>query len=110
MDDQKPKSNIHIHIGGIVLLIIIIFLLFKVDIKTSVNNPQFKSNIEYIEKKVEYVYENYIVKTFEYIWHNLFNLGMQKIKENTPNVDVNKFNLGGMQGEKNTDTPDVKPY
>lgn len=48
-DEEKPKSNLHIHLGGVIVVIIIILVLFKVDIKSKIDSPQFQKNITYVE-------------------------------------------------------------
>ena len=45
MSDDERKPRLHIHTGGIIILIIILLVLFKVDIKSKINSPQFQKNV-----------------------------------------------------------------
>jgi len=48
-EEEKPRPSLHIHLGLLFLIIIIGLILFKVDIKSKINSPQFQKNITYIE-------------------------------------------------------------
>lgn len=61
MSDDERKPRLHIHTGGLILFIIIILILFKVDIKSKIQSPQFQKNIAYIEEKAQDIWNNYIV-------------------------------------------------
>jgi hypothetical protein len=95
MDDniQKPRSNIHIHVGGAIILIIILLILFKVDVKSYINSPKFQSNINYIEQTGQDIWNKYLSKPFSYLFNNLIfgNLlsnGIKQIQNATPNLKL----------------------
>ena len=61
MSDDERKSRLHIHTGGLIILIIILLILFKVDIVSKINNPQFQKNITYIGDQAKTIWQDYIV-------------------------------------------------
>ena len=91
MSDGERKSRLHIHIGGLIILIIIALVLFKVDIKSKINSPQFQKNVTYVEEQVKTLWQKYIAgplkaKTGD-MFINFTNKGLQKIQDNfTQNV------------------------
>ncbi len=46
---QKQDDHVHINVLPLLLIGLIIFGLFRVDLKTFFNSPQLKKNIAYIE-------------------------------------------------------------
>jgi hypothetical protein len=65
MNDDERKSRLHINFGGLIILVIIILILFKVDIKAKIKSPQFQKNITYIEDTVKGLYTKYLVEPFK---------------------------------------------
>jgi hypothetical protein len=61
MNDDERKPRLHIHTGGLIIFIIIILILFKVDIKSKIQSPQFQKNISYIEEKAKEIWNDYII-------------------------------------------------
>ena len=61
MSDDERRPRLHIHTGGLIILIIILLILFKVDIVSKINNPQFQKNITYIEDQAKTIWQDYIV-------------------------------------------------
>ena len=109
MSDEEQKKSIHFHLGGVIVLILFIAVLFNVDMKKTINNPKFQANITYIENKAEDLWKQYLSKPVLYIWNNLFSdlisKGINQVKEKALKqvpTNINQFNLGGMQGEKST--------
>jgi hypothetical protein len=96
-EEEKPKSNIHINLGGLVIIIIIVLILFKVDIKSKINSPQFQKNIAYIENFFVNLYEKNIKGFYEKevknLSNNLVNTGIEGVQDT-----VNK-KLDGMKKE-----------
>lgn len=60
MADGERKSRLHIHLGGLVILILFTLILFKVDIKSKINSPQFQENYTYIEESIKSFWQKYI--------------------------------------------------
>jgi len=101
-DIQKPRSNIHIHIGGAIIIIIILFVLFKVNIKSFIDSPQFQGNVNYIEQKGQDFWNKYLSKSFSYLWDNLIfgNLlsnGIKQIQNTTSNLTLPTVNQSNTQ-------------
>lgn len=96
-DEEKPKSNLHIHLGGVIIIIIVILVLFKVDIKSKINSPQFQKNITYVEDFFVNFYEKNIKGFFEKsvkdISNKIVNTGIEGVQDT-----VNK-KLDGMKKE-----------
>ena len=60
-DNNEKKSRLHIHTGGLIVLIIIILILFKVDIKSKIQSPQFQENISFIGEQTTILWQKYII-------------------------------------------------
>jgi hypothetical protein len=86
MADDEKKSRLHIHLGGLIILVIIALVLFKVDIKSKIQSPQFQKNILYIEEQATDFWQNYILSPLKAKTGNLFinftNKGLEKIQTN----------------------------
>lgn len=52
MSEEDKKQHHHIHIGALILVIIFAYVVFKVNLQKAVNSPQFQSNVNYIEEKL----------------------------------------------------------
>lgn len=92
MNNDETKPRLHIHTGGLVILIIIMFILFKVDIKEKINSPQFQKNITYIENTAKNIWDKYIGKTLKNGAKNLFiNYTNQGFTEIQNSVTENLF-------------------
>ena len=61
MNDDERKPRLHLNVGGLIILIIILLILFKVDIKSKIQSPQFQKNINYIETQVKDFWQTYII-------------------------------------------------
>jgi hypothetical protein len=94
MNNDERKPRLHIHTGGIIILIIILLVLFKVDIKSKIKSPQFQKNIAYIEVTIKDFYKKNIsdplkIKTKDFFikktneglekWQNNFSENVLKI-------------------------------
>ena len=91
MSDDERKSRPHVNILGIIILGIIILILFKVDIKSKIESPEFKKNITYIETKAKDFWQKYIVMPTKTKAGEVFidatNKGLGEIQDNcTKNV------------------------
>ena len=86
MNEDEKKSGIHIHTGGLILLIIILLILFKVDIISKVQSPQFQKNITFITTQAKNIWENDILKPIKDRLLNVVvdvgNNGLQKVQDN----------------------------
>jgi len=60
MDKDERKPRLHVHLGGLIILIIILLVLFKVDIRSKIKSPQFQANISYIEDQAKTIWQKYI--------------------------------------------------
>ena len=93
-DEEKPRPSLHIHLGLLVLIIIIGLILFKVDIKSKINSPQFQKNITYIENFFKNIYEKDIKGFFDSSVKNasnsLINSGIDQVQST---VDTKLNNL-----------------
>jgi hypothetical protein len=91
MADDERKSRLHIHLGGLIILIIIFLILFKVDIKSKIQSPQFQENITYIEDQSINIWTNYILNPIKSKMGDAFinatNQGIKQLQDNfTKNV------------------------
>ena len=91
MKDDERKSRLHIHLGGLIIFVIILLILFKVDIKSKITSPQFQENFSYIEGQVNIFWQKYILTPVKSKVGELFidatNKGVKQIQDNfTQNV------------------------
>lgn len=93
-DEEKPKSNLHIHLGGVIVVIIIILILFKVDIKSKIDSPQFQKNITYVEDFFVNFYnkniKGFLVNSAKDISNKIVNTGIEGV-QNTVNTKLNEM-------------------
>ncbi|HLP86359.1 MAG TPA: hypothetical protein VK153_00560 [Candidatus Paceibacterota bacterium] len=86
MNNDERKSRLHIHTGGLIILAIIIFILFKVDIREKIESPQFQKNYTYIEENVKIFWQKYIsgpVKSkLGSVFIDFTNKELEKVQEN----------------------------
>jgi hypothetical protein len=100
-DSIKPKNTKRFRLGALILVVIILFVLFKVNLRKAIDSPQFKSNITFIEERSHYLFNQYLSKPAIYIWNNLFTDWLKKsvdqvkkggpLKVETPKVDQSTF-------------------
>jgi len=88
--DEKKQPRLHIHLGGVIILIILALILFKVDIKNKIESPQFQKNITYISDKAKEFWGNITNPLKEKIGNSFIditNKQLEKIQEDvTENV------------------------
>jgi len=86
MNNDERKPRLHVHLGGLIILIIIILVLFKVDIKSKIQSPQFQKNYSYIEEQVKTFWQKYIIAPIRAKTGDLFidftNKELKKIQDN----------------------------
>lgn len=94
--EEKPKNHIHIKIGSLIIVLLIVFVLFRVNIEKAINSPMFQNNVNYIEKEFNIIYKNYLQKPFLYIWNNLFtdllHTSLKNIDISDPLIRQDKIN------------------
>ena len=104
MAEDERKSRLHIHLGGVIILIIIALILFKVDLRSKIESPQFQKNISYIEEQAKNFWKNYILNPLKTKTGSLFmdltNKGLEQIQKNfsenvlkTPNIEDLNINF-----------------
>jgi len=88
MDEEKKKPRLQVNMGGLIILIIIALILFKVDIKSKIKSEQFQKNITYIENTIKDFYSGIADKfkskagdTFE----NFTDKQLDKLQSNVTN-------------------------
>jgi hypothetical protein len=102
MADDERKSRLHIHTGGLIILIIIILILFKIDIKSKIQSPQFQKNITYIETAVKTFWQNNIVSPFKDKTSGwLKSLANKKFDQIQENVNNNIFKIPSAEDIEN---------
>jgi hypothetical protein len=86
MNDDERKPRLHIHLGGFIILIIIALILFKVDIKSKINSPQFQKNYTYIETNIKVFWQKNISGPLKSKLGGVFvdftNKELEKLQEN----------------------------
>jgi hypothetical protein len=85
MSEEKKDSGLHIHLGGLVIVIIILLLIFKVDFKKNIDSPQFQKNVSYLEEKSKNIWDKYLSKPFVNTWNRIFSSIIDKGTEELKN-------------------------
>lgn len=100
MSEGDHYSRLHIHLGGLIIIIIILLILFKVNLKSTINSPRFQQNVSYIEEQATSLWHKYLEKPLksgiDSLTHSLINTGVKQIKKSVNNINVSapKINLG----------------
>lgn len=96
MNDDEKKSRLHVHLGGLVIIGIILLIIFKVDIKSQIQSPQFQKNITYIEEQASAIWQKYILGPAKSQLGNSFiditNKGVKQIQDNVTKNLLNTVN------------------
>lgn len=108
MEEEAKKPHRHLHIGALILVIILIYLLFKVNLEKAVNSPQFNKNVAFIELKGKQ------------LWDYIFNDPLTKLIDQIKNVNIDpkplnidqqklddKFKSNGIRNYFNAPTNDT---
>lgn len=76
--DENKKSSVSIRWGSVILIVAIVFILFKIDIKDKIQSEQFQENISYIKEQAQN------------IWNKIVDITKSKASE----VIINSANEG----------------
>ncbi|HPC12618.1 MAG TPA: hypothetical protein PKX33_01740 [Candidatus Paceibacterota bacterium] len=57
MEEEKRRPRLQIRLGGLVILIIIGIVLFKVDLKDKIQSEQFQDNIAFVKEKATHFWD-----------------------------------------------------
>lgn len=60
MENESKKPRIQVRLGGLVILIILALILFKVDIRSKIESEQFQKNISYVTEKTQELWKQYV--------------------------------------------------
>ncbi|MCX6754819.1 MAG: hypothetical protein NTU81_03270 [Candidatus Nomurabacteria bacterium] len=109
MNEDERKPRLQIHTGGLIILIIVILILFKVDIVSNIKSVQFQKNISYIEEQSKNIWENYILKPIKSkvvgIFIDTTNSELKKIQDNLSNNVLKTTTEKDIQNISNGNTP-----
>lgn len=102
MNDDERKSRLHIHTGGLIILMIVLLFLFKVDIKSKIQSPQFQENYSYITEQVKTFWQIYIWNPIKSKISDMFiNTTNKKIKEIQDNFTKNVLKTTNIEDTQN---------
>jgi predicted membrane-bound dolichyl-phosphate-mannose-protein mannosyltransferase len=111
-EEVKKDSTEHKHhkirIGALIVVVLLVFILFKVNLRKAVNSPQFNDNVSFIEQKVKGWYER-ATKLFDGMFKNTLNNGVNQLKTGgglnfnapvlvDPNIIENKIGADRIRG------------
>lgn len=84
-NDNNKRGGLHINIGGLIIVVIILLILFKVDIKEKIQSPQFQKNITYVEDFFKDIWNNKLKgkvdNTVDDLTKDLVNTGVEGIQK-----------------------------
>ncbi len=97
MDNNNNRpSRLHIHLGGLVIFIIIILMLFKVDLRSAISSPRFQQNISYVKEQSLNIWDKYLsnplTKLWDSVYSNLVNKGIEQIKKEVSGLKTSDVN------------------
>ena len=81
MNDDERKPRFHIHTGGLIIFIIILLVLFKVDIVSKVQSPQFQKNITYITEQSKKIITDIVDPIKKRLIDFFVNTGNEQLKK-----------------------------
>ncbi len=76
MNDKKDKKG-GISILGLLVLgivIVLIFSYFKINVKTVLQSPDGKNNVNYVTEAGKNIWDNYLREPTTYLWNNFVNI------------------------------------
>ena len=62
---EGEKKGIGIRWGWLILILILFFIIFKIDIKEKINSPILNKNIEYVSNFFMGLWDNHIKEKFD---------------------------------------------
>jgi len=82
MDESDIKSN-NKHTLSIIIFIILIFILFKIDIKSYASSTNFQKNITYAEQTIDDLWNKYLAPPINFISKDLLSGNLIKTDAST---------------------------
>jgi hypothetical protein len=94
MSEEDKKPRFHIHWFRLVIIIVIIFVLLNVDLRSLSKSPQLQNNISYAKNEVIILWNKYLAEPINNFLNNLLrNLVNQGIDKAKDTVDIKLDNL-----------------
>lgn len=56
----------------IIIILIVVLSLFRIDLKSIVNNDLVKKNLSYVWGLTKAIYDHFLSKPINFIWQNFF--------------------------------------
>lgn len=76
--EETPHKHPKLRLGALIVVVLLVFVLFNVNLQKALNSPQFNQNINYIEQQVKGG------------WHKITTLFGDMFKS-TINTDISQF-------------------
>lgn len=77
--DQLEHKHHKVRVGALIVVTLLAFVLFKVNLRKAVNSPQFNDNVSFIEQKIKGWYVG-ATKLFDGMFKNTLSDGMNQLK------------------------------
>lgn len=82
-----PKKHRHIHGGLLCIVIILIFLLYRVNIESTLSSTSFKNDVGQAKVTVKNAWQKYVGDTLQYIWFQIIHPTDKSITVTPPAID-----------------------
>ena len=69
---RENRSGFVKQVLMVLIALIILSVVFKIDLRKVSEDPQFKQNVDFVEEKVVWVWDEYLSKPIKYVWNNIF--------------------------------------
>ena len=101
MEEEKRRPRLQIRLGGLVILIIIGIVLFKVDLKDKIQSEQFQDNIAFVKEKTTDFWEKITNPIKEKISDEVEDYTEEKLEEFQDNFKENILKLKDTEKSEN---------
>lgn len=93
MEEEKRRPRLQIRLGGLVIIIIIGIVLFKVDLKDKIQSEQFQENLAFIKDKADDFWDKITRPIKEKISDEVEDYTEEKLEELQENFKENILKL-----------------
>ncbi len=112
--EEIPHKHPKLRLGALIVVVLLVFVLFNVNLQKALNSPQFNQNINYIELQVKSGWQK-LTTFFGDMFKNTINTDIGQYKKPggldfkapilvDPNIIENKIGADKIRGYFNTTT------
>lgn len=77
--EETPHKHHRLRLGALIVVVLLVFVLFNVNLQKALNSPQFNQNINYIEQQVKVGWQK-ITTLFDGMFKNTISINPNQFK------------------------------